>query len=188
MPNWVRKMRPWMNIILALGALAVFVLTIWQLVFLRSAENAAGSMPVQASATNPDVPVRRGLYVQMSDRSFNELLPVTEGRLTAPLGVANFAPGTVKWIVVSGSIYLSDSRQYRIYKLYRDGDGSDEIPARLENVQIGEDKVVRFAPQTGTFEPGAYLIDIPTDGMLGGRTYAYFILGDWVTPVAGNGN
>lgn len=186
MPNWVRKIRPWMNIILALGALAVFILTIGQLVFLRSAENAAGSMPVSASTTNPDVPVRRGLYVQMSDGSFNELLPVTESRLAAPLGVANFAPGTVKWIVVSGSIYLNDSKQYRIYKLYRDGDGSDELPVKLEKVEIGADKVVRFAPVSGSFAPGAYLIDTPTDSMIGGRTYAYFILGDWVTPVVGN--
>lgn len=182
LPLWMRRVRPWVNIVLAIGVLALFALSIVQLVFLRQAEDAPGSMAVPASASNANIPDRRGIFLQMSDGSFNELLPVTEGMYVVPLGAANFKPGQVKWAVVSASMNFNND-QYRIYKLYRDGSGSDVLTTTFQIVQLADDKVVRFAPQDGAWPPGAYLLDTPSDSMVGGRTYAYFIIGDWITPV-----
>lgn len=180
----MRRARPWITAVLVIGVLAVFALSIVQLTFLRRSEDAPGSMPVAASPSNPDVPDHRGLFVQMSDSRFNELLPVTEGMYNVPFGAANFKPGHVKWAVVSASMNLN-ADQYRIYKLYRDGSGSDVLTTTFQVVQLAQDKVVRFAPQGGNWPPGAYLLDTPSDEMTGGRTYAYFIIGEWITPTPG---
>jgi hypothetical protein len=166
----------------------VFALPLTQLAFLRQSEDAPGSMPVAASASNAAIPGHRGIFVQMNDGSFQELLPVIEGSYVVPFGAANFKPGQVKWAVVSASMNLN-ADQYRIYKLYRDGSGSDVLTTTFQVVQLAEDKVVRFAPQDGSWPPGAYLLDTPSDDITGGRTYAYFIIGDWITPTPGqNGN
>ncbi len=188
MPLWMRQARPWVTGVLALGVVAVFALSIAQLTFLRQSENAPGSMAVAASASNPNIPDHRGLYLQLTDGTFQELLPVTEGSYVVPFGAANFKPGQVKWAEVSASMNFS-ADQYRIYKLYRDGSGSDVLTATFQVVQLAEDKVVRFAPADGNWPPGAYLLDTSSDEMTGGRTYGYFIIGDWVTPVVPkNGN
>ena len=182
LPPWMRRARPWITTVLVLGVIAVFVLSIYQLSFLRQSEDAPGAMPVAASATNPDIPDHRGLFLQMSDSSFQELLPVTEGSYVVPFGAANFKPGQVKWAVVSASMNFT-ADQYRIYKLYRDGSGSDVLTTTFQVVQLADDKVVRFAPADGNWPPGAYLLDTSSDEMTGGRTYGYFIIGDWITPV-----
>ncbi len=186
LPLWMRRVRPWVNLLLGIGVVAMFALSIEQLTFLRQDDNVPGAMPVSASAGSPDIPDHRGLFVQLNDRSFQELLPVTEGDYVVPFGAANFKPGQIKWVVVSASMNFTTD-QYRIYKLYRDGSGSDVLTTTFQVVQLAEDKVVRFAPAAGSWQPGAYLIDTSSDEMTGGRTYAYFIIGDWVTPVAPNG-
>lgn len=175
-------MRPWVNLVLALGVVAVFALSIMQLNFLRQSEDAPGAMAVPASSDNPDIPSHRGIFLQLHDSSFQELLPVTEGEYVVPFGAANFAPGAVQWAVVSASMNLT-ADEYRIYKLYRDGSGSDVLTTTFQVVQLADDKVVRFQPAGGVWQPGGYLLDTPSDEMTGGRTYAYFIIGDWITPI-----
>ncbi len=187
LPSWMRRARPWITAVLVVGIIAMFALSIYQLSFLRQSEDAPGAIAVPASASNANVPDRRGLFLQLNDGSFQELLPVTEGGYVVPFGAANFKAGQIKWAVASASMNFT-ADQYRIYKLYRDGSGSDVLTTTFQVVQLAEDKVVRFAPADGNWPPGAYLLDTSSDEMTGGRTYGYFIIGDWVTPVVPNGN
>ena len=37
-------------------------------------------------------------------------------------------------------------------------------------------KVMLIQPESGTWQPGSYLVDIPAEGMFGGRTYYQFYI------------
>lgn len=184
----MRRLRPLIYLLIALGVLAVGGLSVYQLAFLRSAgeANAPGSMQVGRSIEYPNLPDRRGIFISStrSPSGFEELLQVNEDApqlymYTVPREAARYKPGEVSWIMNVAAGLEFDAARYRIYKLNPNADGSELVPLKFEVVQRDKrEKAVRFMAASGGWEQGAYLIDTPNDSMGGGRIYAYFIVGN----------
>jgi hypothetical protein len=68
------------------------------------------------------------------------------------------------------SYELGDPADYRVYRI-----GDPTSDAMNYDEQPGN-TLLYITPQSGQWPPGDYLIDIPSEGMFGGRTYYQFFV------------
>src|SRR4051812_13488741 len=96
-----------------------------------------------------------------------ELLAVTDPGVVDDTAGAHLQPSELKQVLVQSAI-LSDPDQYRVYRIgYPETD-----PFKYTREPGG--KVLRIEPENGVWQPGPYQVDIPAEGMFGGRTYYQF--------------
>lgn len=99
-----------------------------------------------------------------------QLLATTEPGVVTPEAGAHLLSREIKGVLVQSDA-LSENAQYRVY-LMDNGIPASQLPMSYTAVKAGT--IMLIQPQSGQWMPGAYLVDIPSAGMFGGRDYYEF--------------
>jgi len=168
------RIRRGVYILLGVLLLVMVGLTIVQLWVLNTVDNmtAYGSVPAGSNGLpNPD---ESGAYVILNDDhnpiyqgNLVELLATTDPGVVDATQGAHLVSHEIKSLLVQ-SYELGDPGDYRVYRI-----GDPTTDAMKYDEQPGN-TLLYITPQSGQWQPGNYLVDIPTEGMFGGRTYYQF--------------
>jgi hypothetical protein len=170
------KIRRWVYIFLGLLALAMVALSLVQLWVLSTVDNmtAYGSVPAGANGLpNPD---EAGAFIILNDEhnpeyqgNLIELLATSDPGVVDPSQGAHLHSSEIKSLLVQ-SAELGNTTDYRVYRV----GVADADPMKYN--EVPGNKLLYITPQSATWAPGNYLIDIPAEGMFGGRTYYQFFV------------
>jgi len=170
------KIRRGVYIFLGILALVMVALSFVQLWVLFTVDDMTAYGSVQAGANGLPNPDESGAFIILN----NEHNPTYEGNLiellaTSDPGVVDPSQGAhlhssdIKSLLVQ-SAQLGDAPDYRVYRI----GVADSDPMKYSPVP--GNKLLYITPQSATWAPGNYLIDIPAEGMFGGRTYYQFFV------------
>jgi hypothetical protein len=169
-----RKVRKGVYIFLALLGAAVITLSFVQLYFLYSAPDIPGYGNIRSTEQGYPPEDRRGAFLMLNEHNdpayignLVELLATTEPGVVSSDQGAHVKPAELKAILIQ-SAALNEPDQYRVYRI-----GVQEPDSMKRERQPGG-RVMLITPQNGKWAEGAYSIDIPAEGMYGGRTYFQF--------------
>lgn len=153
---------------------SVLVLSLVQAWVINTANDVAAYGVVQADARGWPDPDQRGAFLMLADKhnslypsNLIELLATTEPGVVDTKAGAHLIPSELKSVLVQSAI-LNEGSEYRVYRI---GEPDQE---EMKTTRQPGGKVMIIVPQDGVWKPGAYLVDIPSEGMFGGRTYYQF--------------
>jgi hypothetical protein len=155
-------------------AALVMVLSFVQLWVLSSTESFDAYGLVPADERGWPEADKRGAFLLLNpghDPKYQgdlvSLLATTEPGVVDEQSGAHFAPTDIKTVLIQSAV-VGDGSDYRVYRI-----GEVEQQEMRASRQPGG-KVMLIEPAGGPWEPGAYLVDVPSEGMYGGRTYYQF--------------
>jgi hypothetical protein len=133
-----------------------------------------GSVPAEANGLpNKD---EAGAFIILNDDhnplyegNLLELLATTDPGVVDTTQGAHLLSKEIKSLLVQ-SYQLGDPNDYRVYRI---GDPNTDVMKYDE--QPGN-TLLYITPQSGQWPPGNYLVDIPSEGAFGGRTYYEFFI------------
>jgi hypothetical protein len=161
---------------MALMAITMIVLSFVQIWIANTTEEmtAYGSIPAEPNGWPRSD--QRGAFLILNEGHTREytgtlvqLLPVTTAGVIDEEAGAHFLPADLQSILIQAAA-LYEPTAYRVERI-----GDPEPGEMIVEPQPGT-KVLLIAPRTGVWKPGAYVIDIPMDGMDGGRLYFQFYI------------
>lgn len=168
-----RLKRLGITIVMLMG-LAVIILSFVQIWVLSTTENVDAYGVVAADERGWPEPDKRGAYVMLNQQhdpqypgNLVALLATTEPGVVDEAAGPHFVPADINAILIQ-SAALSEVAQYRVTRI-----GVPEQEEVSASRQAGG-KVLLITAKDGAWDPGAYIIDIPAEGMFGGRTYFQF--------------
>ena len=159
-------------------AVAVVGLSIFQVWMLSTADIAVTTVGVQADEQGMPPADKRGAFLALEGGESNplyrsnlvELLATTEPGVIDETRGGHFAPDEIERVLIQSAVISRETADYRVYRL-----GVEEEQKMRQSRQPGG-KLLIIEPELGRWEPGAYLVDIPAEGMFGGRTYYQFFV------------
>lgn len=173
----VLRWRKPVYIVLATLTFAMLVMSFVEVWVLLSAPDPAGFGSIQASSVGLPGESNRGAFLTLNpghDPAYAgnlvQLLATTEPGVINPSNAAHFQPKDLKEVLVQSATISLETGDYRVTII---GDPGD-YPMSYTRDAGG--KVLRIRPKSGTWKPGAYMADIPSEGMFGGRTYFQFYI------------
>ncbi|HKP53359.1 MAG TPA: hypothetical protein VJ183_12005 [Chloroflexia bacterium] len=153
---------------------AVLALAIIQPIIFSMVENVPGSASIASDSRGWPTDDKRGAFLMLNEPhgpqypgNLLALLATTEPGVIDEKAGAHLLPGDIKAILIQSSA-LNESADYRVYRI-----GVVEDQKIMHERQPGG-KVMLITNSAGKWEPGAYMVDVPSDGMFGGRTYYQF--------------
>src|SRR4051812_32173676 len=131
--------------------------------------------PNSQGLPNPD---EHAAFLMLNDKhsaqfpsNLVELLAVTDPGVVDTTQGAHLQPSELKSVFVQTEV-AGDVSEYHVYRI-----GVEP----LDQMKVTRDaggRSVTVVPQNGQWAPGAYLVDVPAEGMFGGRTYYQFFVDD----------
>lgn len=161
-------------IIIAILIFAVLALAIVQLVIFSMAENVPAYGSVPADSRGWPAEDKRGAFLLLNQPhnpdyagDLLELLATTQAGVVDEKSGAHLLPGEIKSILIQTAA-MSENSAYRVNRL-----GVVEDQQMVYKRQPGG-KVLLIENGAGAWAPGTYIVDVPSEGMFGGRTYFQF--------------
>lgn len=146
---------------------------IW-IIYTTEEMTAYGSIPAEPNGWPRSD--QRGAFLILNDAhsgnyqsNLVQLLAVTSPGVVDEDAGAHLLPADLQSILIQAAA-LYEPRDYRVYRL-----GDPEEDEMLVEKQDGA-KVLLIAPKSKVWKPGVYIVDIPMDGMDGGRIYFQFYI------------
>lgn len=178
MPNPARNLsslRKASYLVLGFLMLAVIILSFVQIWFLYASADISAYGSVPADERGWPRPDKRGAFLLLNKGHDNPeltgdlimLLTTTEPGVVDEQTGVHVAPGDIKSLLIQ-SAALGESEEYRVYRL------AEPEPEKLAYSRQPGGKVLLIAPADRSWKPGAYIVDIPAEGMFGGRNYFQF--------------
>ncbi len=168
------RIRLGVYILLGFLTLVMVALSVVQLWVLYSTENVPAYGSIQADSRGWPPDSERGAFLILNDQHSSEyagnlveLLAVTDPGVIDEESGAHLLPSELKSILIQ-SVALNEPSDYRVERL------GDPEPDEMEFDPQPGGTVMLIAPKTGVWKPGAYIVDIPVEGMDAGRTYFQF--------------
>lgn len=162
---------------IALGilGLAMFIMSLVQVWVLLTFEDPAGYGAVQSNSEGMPASDQRGAYLRLRPghdptyvTDLVKLLTTTEAGVIDPTVGAHVKPGDIDAVLLQSSNISTEVTDYRLYIIA----DPEEYPIAYERETGGKSLLMR--PRSGVWKPGAYQVDVPSDGMFGGRDYYQF--------------
>ena len=161
-------------LLIAFLILVVFVLSLVQIWFMYTAVEVPGFGSIRADERGLPPADQRGAFLLLNEGSnpnypgtVVQLLATTQPGVIDQASGAHLRPDDINAVYVQ-SAAVSEGSDYRVYQI---GDVS-QSEMKVERQPGG--KAVSIRPADTNWKPGAYIVDIPSDGMFGGRTYFQF--------------
>jgi hypothetical protein len=162
--------------LVGLMAVAVLGLSLLQVWILSTADIAITTKGVQVDERGLPPADKRGVFLALKGGASNplymsnlvELLATNEPGVIDEERGGHFAPNEIERLLIQSAVISRETSDYRVYRI-----GVEEKQKFKHTRQPGG-KVLFIEPEAGRWEPGSYLIDIPAEGMFGGRTYFQF--------------
>ena len=101
------------------------------------------------------------------NRDLVELLETTEAGVVDEKSGAHLLPQELKSVLIQSAI-ISEGSDYRVYRI------AEPESDKMNMARQSGGKVLIVTPADGTWQPGAWIVDTPSEGMFGGRTYYQF--------------
>ncbi|HET9496548.1 MAG TPA: hypothetical protein VFR15_20155 [Chloroflexia bacterium] len=169
-----RRVRNGVYIVFGLLTVAVVALSFVQLYLIYSAPDVPGYGSIRATEQGYPPEDRRGAFLVLNEHNnpafvgnLVELLATTEPGVVSPEEGAHVRSPELKSILIQ-SAALNEPDQYRVYRI-----GVSE-PDIFDRERQPGGRVMLITPKDGKWPEGAYSVDIPAEGMYGGRTYFQF--------------
>lgn len=96
-----------------------------------------------------------------------ELLATNRAGVVDEAAGAHFYPDEIAHILVQTAT-INEPGDYRIYRYGADG------PEPMKFLRQPDGKHIIMQRQSGEWQPGRYVMDVPSEGMFGGRTFFHF--------------
>lgn len=166
------------GVYLLLGFLTavMVVLSLVQLWVLYSTQNVDAYgiiVPDERGLPRDD---QRGAFLVLNDQrsavypsTLVQLLAVTSPGVIDEETGAHLLPSDLKYVLIQ-SAALNEPDDYRLDRI------GDPEPGEMQVNKMPNGKDLTISPKTGVWKPGAYIVDMPLDGMDGGRTYFQFYI------------
>ena len=174
--SWKPRLKRVGYVSVGLLILAVFVMSFVQIWFIYFAPDLRAYGAIESDARGFPPSDDRGAFLMLNDQhspdfpnNLIELLATNEPGVVDKNAGAHLKPSDLKAVLINSAI-LNEASDYRVYILGK----SDQVKMTHERQTGG--KVMIIKPENGTWEPGAYMVDIPAEGMFGGRTYFQFFI------------
>jgi hypothetical protein len=169
-----RRVRKGVYIFLGILTFAVIALSFAQLYLLYTAPDVPGYGSIRATEQGYPPADRRGAFLVLNDHdnpafigNLVELLATTEPGVVGTEAGAHVKPSELKAILIQ-SAALNEPDQYRVARI------GIQAPDSFTRERQPGGRVMLITPNSGTWADGAYSVDIPAEGMYGGRTYFQF--------------
>jgi hypothetical protein len=101
-----------------------------------------------------------------------ELLATTQAGVVDTESGAHLYPDDIAQILIQ-SAAVGEPTDYIVYRRGAEG-GATYVPMKHAKQPGGKRLIMQLA--SGRWEPGSYIIDVPAEGMFGGRTYFHFFV------------
>jgi hypothetical protein len=164
--------------------LAVMGLAVAQPLLFGFAPNPQAYGFVQTDAKGNPQEDKRGAFVVLFPTDSNrfpsttiELLATNRPGVVDEISGVHLYPGEIAQILIQ----TASAGEPTDYRIYRSGAPAPE-PIKVARQPGGKQVILRR--QSGEWEPGAYIVDIPAEGMFGGRTFFHFYVD--APPTGGN--
>ena len=165
-------------IFIAVLTFAVVSLAILQPIIFSMVENVPGYAGVPADQRGWPEDDKRGAFLLLNEGHNSKypgnllmLLATTQAGVVGEGEGAHLGPQDIKSILIQ-STALSESSDYKVYRF-----GVEENQQMAHKRQPGG-KIMLIETANGRWEPGTYIVDIPAEGMFGGRVYYQFYVDD----------
>lgn len=173
----VLRWRKPVYIFLGILALAMFLMSLVQAWVLLNVPDPDAYGSIRATSAGLPSEDKRGAFLELNPGhpttyagELVQLLATTEAGVVDTAKGAHFQGKDLKDIIVQSATISMETSDYRITTI---GDPTDYPMSYLREPG---GKVLRITPKSGTWRPGAYLVDIPSEGMFGGREYYQFYI------------
>ena len=161
-------------IIIAIMTFAVLALAILMPIGFSFVENVPGSASIASDEKGWPSDDKRGAFLMLNEPHSEKypgnllaLLATSQPGVIDEKAGAHLKPPDIKAILIQSSA-LNENSAYRVYRI-----AVPEAESLIYERQPGG-KVMLIKNALGTWPPGAYMVDVPADGMFGGRTYYQF--------------
>ncbi len=168
------NLRKAMYIIIGLLMLVVIILSFVQIWVLYTTQDIPGYGSIQANEQGLPPADQRGAFVKLNEQhnplypgSLLLLLPTSEPGVVDEKAGAHLSPTDIQAVLIQSAV-IGEGSEYRVYRI-----GEDKQDEMQYSRQSGG-KVMLITPKDGSWDPGAYVVDTPSEGMFGGRTYYQF--------------
>jgi hypothetical protein len=179
----VTRWRKWGYILVGILTFAVLTLAVAQPLLFGFASNPQAYGFVQTDAKGNPQEEKRGAFIVLFPTDTNrfpsttiELLATNRPGVVDEVSGVHLYPGEIAQILIQ----TASAGEPTDYRIYRSG---APVPIRVARQPGGKQVILRL--QSGDWEPGAYILDIPAEGMFGGRTFFHFYVD---TPPTGGNN
>jgi hypothetical protein len=153
----------------------MFIMSLVQVWVLLTVEDPDGFGAVDSNAAGLPVSDQRGAYLKLlpgEDTGYVtdlvKLLAITEAGIINPSVGAHVKPDDIDAVLLQSSNISTEVTDYRLYIIA----DQEEYPMAYDREPGGKTLLIR--PESGVWKPGAYQVDVPSDGMFGGRDYYQF--------------
>ncbi|HEX8219639.1 MAG TPA: hypothetical protein VF914_10560 [Chloroflexia bacterium] len=171
----VLRWRKPVYIVLGILGLAMFIMSLVQVWVLLTVEDPSGFGAVQANSEGMPASDQRGAYLKLAPghdpvypSDLVKLLTTTQAGVIDPTVGAHVKPGDLDAVLLESSNISTEVSDYRVYIIA----DQVEYPMKYDRQTGGKSLMIR--PASGVWRPGAYQVDVPSDGMFGGRDYYQF--------------
>jgi hypothetical protein len=171
---WRARLKTIFFVVMGILTVSMVLLSFVELWVLNTTQDITAYGAVQATDQGLPPPDQRGAFLVLNDAhsklypgNLVELLATTEPGVVDTKAGAHVAPAELKSVLVQSAI-LNEGSDYKVYRI---GEG---VQDPMNTIRQPGGKVMIITPVSGTWKPGSYLVDIPSEGMFGGRTYFQF--------------
>lgn len=171
----VLRWRKPVYIVLGILALAMFIMSLVQVWVLLTVEDPSGFGAVDSNSAGLPASDQRGAYLRLlpgHDTGYVtdlvKLLTTTQAGVIDPGNGAHVKPGDLDAVLLQSSNISQEVTDYRLYII------ADPEPYPMDYERQPGGKSLLIRPESGVWKPGAYQVDVPSDGMFGGRDYYQF--------------
>jgi hypothetical protein len=162
--------------LLGLLTLAVLVMSFVQLWFLYAVGDVSAYGVLPSDEQGQPTGDSRGVFLMLTDRADRPfhgnlvgLLATTEPGVVDPEQGIHLRPEDLKAVLVRSSV-IGEPSDYRVYRL------TDQSTEKLSYSKQSDGRSLLITASDGAWDPGNYIVDVPSEGMYGGRTYYQFYI------------
>ena len=168
------RIRLGVYLLMGFMAVAMITLSFVQLWVMFAVQNVDAYGSVSPDARGLPHADQRGAFLLLNEphspayaSNLVQLLAVTSPGIISEEQAPHFTPREIKSVLIQ-SAALGAPEDYSVYRI------NDRIEGEMKHDRQPNGKVLLITPHLVEWKPGAYQIDIPADGMYGGRTYFQF--------------
>ncbi|MFL5733207.1 MAG: hypothetical protein ACJ78Q_08405 [Chloroflexia bacterium] len=173
---WRARLKTGFFVLIGILTVSMVLLSLVELWVINTADNVTAYGAVEADGKGLPPADQRGAFLVLNEQhnpayagNLVELLATTEPGVVDTTAGAHLKPAELKSVLIQSAI-LGEGSEYRVYRI----GVPDEQPMKTARQPGG--KLLYITPADGVWRPGSYLVDIPSEGMFGGRTYFQFYI------------
>lgn len=178
----IRRMSKPVYVIMGVMMVAMITLSFVQLWVLYTTSEVAGFGSVQADQRGWPQGDRRGAFIMLNPEQKSnypgtliELLATSSPGVVDEEAGAHLLPEDIKAILIQSAV-VSEASDYRVYRLLTP-ETENQAPKEMRLNRQPGGKVMIIEPKDSNWEPGAWIVDVPSEGMFGtGRIYFQFYI------------